>query len=186
MYTSLSFLPFEVLTSTKMNQAAANDAGFHDGTTLPSGTIIQTQGNVVSAVATGTTTIPRDDSIPQNTEGDQYLSQSITPRSASNKLTIQVTAHISNSGSSQSMVAALFQDSTAAALAAMNITLQGGTVPDEITFTHIMTAGTTSATTFKVRIGANGASTTTLNGASGARLLGGTMASSIIIFESTP
>lgn len=29
-YTALNFLPFEVLTSTKMNQAAANDAFFKD------------------------------------------------------------------------------------------------------------------------------------------------------------
>jgi hypothetical protein len=34
------------------------------------------------AVATGTTQIPIDDTIPQNTEGDQYLSLAITPTNA--------------------------------------------------------------------------------------------------------
>jgi hypothetical protein len=46
-----------------------------------------------------------------------------------------------------------------------------------------MTSGTTSATTFKVRAGANAAGTTTFNGTAGARLFGGVMASSMVIRE---
>ena len=46
-----------------------------------------------------------------------------------------------------------------------------------------MTAGTTSATTFKVRIGGNSSVTVTLNGQSGARRLGGVASSSITITE---
>ena len=48
-----------------------------------------------------------------------------------------------------------------------------------------MTAGTTSATTFRVRAGLNSAGTTTFNGASSARYYGGTLASSITIKEYT-
>ena len=80
---------------------------------------------------------------------------------------------------------ALFQDSTANALAAVNspIIVTGVAIVGGVSFIHTMTAGTTSATTFKVRIGASAAGTTTFNGSAGARFLGGVYASSIVITE---
>ena len=53
----------------------------------------------------------------------------------------------------------------------------------DIVFSHFMTAGTTSETTFKVRAGFNASGTTTFNGSGGARRLGGVFASSITITE---
>ena len=49
--------------------------------------------------------------------------------------------------------------------------------------TYKMTSGTTSATTFKLRMGGETAGTLTLNGYSGARKLGGVYVSSINITE---
>ncbi len=49
-------------------------------------TVVQVVNTQDGAVATGTTVLPWDDTIPQNTEGDQYMSLSITPTNASNKL----------------------------------------------------------------------------------------------------
>jgi hypothetical protein len=135
------------------------------------------------AVATGTTQIPLDDTIPQNTEGDEYMTVTITPKSATSKLEIRVTAVVSHSSATVIMTAALFQDSTANALAAAWANQPTGGAGHTITFTHTMTSGTTSATTFKVRIGGGGAGTTTFNGGASARLLGGVCASSIIIKE---
>lgn len=146
--------------------------------------IVQTQ---TGAVATGTTTIPLDDTIPQNTEGNEYMSLSITPTSATNKLKIDVVWHGASSAvAAQFIAAALFQDSTASALACG---LETGHFTDDnvtINFSHVMTAGTTSSTTFKVRAGANGAGTTTFNGRASARLFGGALASSITITEYVP
>jgi hypothetical protein len=51
---------------------------------------------------------------------------------------------------------------------------------------HKMTAGTTSATTLKLRIGPQGAATITFNGTAGSQLFGGVMASSITITEILP
>ena len=79
---------------------------------------------------------------------------------------------------------ALFQDSGNNALAAT-----GGwgpsvnNLPFQIVLRHVMTSGTTSATTFTVRAGPNTGGTVTFNGASGARKFGGVMASSITITE---
>src|ERR1043165_1680180 len=86
--------------------------------TFPNGFVVQVANSTASAVATGTTTIPIDDTIPQNTEGDQYMSVTITPKSTSNTLVIQVTAMLANTATSPYIVGAIFQDSTANAIAA--------------------------------------------------------------------
>jgi hypothetical protein len=128
--------------------------------------------------------MPLDDTIPQNTEGDQYMSLAITPKSATNNLRIDVVIFLSSS-SANTVTAALFQDSTANAIAAGPCYFPANGKMFEISFSHSMAAGTTSATTFKVRAGDSGASTVTFNGAAGSRLLGGVIASSITIIEYT-
>lgn len=144
--------------------------------------IIQVVNTQTGAVATGTTLIPTDDTIPQNTEGDQYMSLAITPKSASNILVIDVTSYFSHTAIS-TLVASLFQDSTANALAVGVQVASYANAFLAIHFRHYMAAGTISATTFKVRVGSNAAGTTTFNGISGARILGGALASSITITE---
>jgi hypothetical protein len=76
----------------------------------------------------------------------------------------------------------LFQDSTANALACAAQYQPAGQLVT-INFSHYMTAGTTSATTFKVRAGNGGSGTTTFNGVSAGRLFGGVISSSITITE---
>lgn len=149
---------------------------------LGAGAVVQVVNTQTGAVATGSTTIPNDDTIPQNTEGNQYMSLAITPTNASNKLKIDVVINIA-SAATGNVIAALFQDSTANALAAVSEYTATTNGNMRLVFTHYMTAGTTSSTTFKVRAGNNNAGTTTFNGASAARLYGGVMASSITITE---
>lgn len=148
--------------------------------------VIQVKNTETGAVATGTTQIPRDDTIPQNTEGDEYMTLAITPTSATNKLRIDVVVNLSVNANGRTMIAALFQDTTADALAVGSSRVEVSTATTEIVFSHYMTAGTTSATTFKVRAGCSDTGTTTFNGANGARLFGGVMASGITIAEIVP
>lgn len=150
-----------------------------------SSVVVQVKNTQTGAVATGTTTIPADDTIPQNTEGTEFMTLAITPTSATNKLRIDVVLQGSTSVLTGA-IAALFQDTTANALAAIGVTVPGNTYTVELHFTHYMTAGTTSATTFKLRAGGSSASTFTFNGSSGGRLWGGVMASSITITEIVP
>ena len=150
--------------------------------TLPAGTVVQVVNVQDGAVATGTTVLPYDDTIPQNTEGDEYMTLSITPKYADSKLKIDV--FWAGSINVTTIVAvALFQDTTADALAVANNRHSTASYPHQIGFTHWMTSGTTSSTTFKVRAGPASAGTTTFNGASSARLYGGVLASSITITE---
>lgn len=150
--------------------------------TALSGSVIQVVNSQTGAVSTGTTQIPTDDTIPQNTEGDQYMTLAITPNNTSNKLKIDVVFCGANSGDAL-LTAALFQDSTANSLACAVATQGAAGYSENLHFTHYMAAGTTSATTFKVRAGGNTAGTTTFNGAAGGRYFGGVMASSITISE---
>jgi hypothetical protein len=144
----------------------------------------QTVSTLTGAVATGTTTIPGDDTIPQNTEGDQYMSVTITPKSATSLLRIYVDFTGSSSAGASTFAVALFQDSIASALKSKlisNIFGAGGIFT--VTFAHAMTSGTTSPITFKVRAGQGAAGTTTFNGSAGSRYMGGAMPSSIIVEE---
>ena len=114
----------------------------------------------------------------------QYMSLAITPKSATSTLRIDVVfCGSNNTNGIQSLTMALFQDSTANALASEYYTSAGQNYGFVLHMTYLMTSGTTSATTFKVRVGANTASTTTFNGNNGSRYYGGTMASSITIME---
>lgn len=146
------------------------------------GFAVQCVGTNYSAVATGTTRIPYDDTIPQNTEGDEYMSQAITPKRTSNILVIEVTALFSDTATNQIQMA-LFQDSTANALAATSAYQSQATGALNMKLTYRMTAGTTSSTTFKVRAGGSAAGTTSFNGQSGARKFGGITVSNITITE---
>lgn len=146
------------------------------------GEVVQVVNSTSGAVATGTTVLPLDDTIPQNTEGDEYMTLAVTPKAATNKLKIEVTVVLASSAGG-TLAAALFQDSTAGALAVVGTRVDTTGSLYTLSFTHYMAAGTTSATTFKVRCGNSAAGTVTFNGVAAGREYGGVMSSSITITE---
>lgn len=151
--------------------------------TLPTGSVLQVVNNQTGAVATGTTTIPNDDTIPQNTEGTEFFTLAITPTSATSKLVINFSTILNHSVGTAVLSTCLFQDSTANALTvatSQNVNSGGLMV---VSGSYYMTAGTTSATTFKIRCGSPSAGTTTLNGVASSRLYGGVSNSFITITE---
>lgn len=166
-----------------LRATAANTVEVLGYTTSAGKRLAQIQTTAISAAASGTTVLPGDDTIPQNTEGDQYLSQAITPTNVNSTLEITVTL-VNTASIVERFTIALFQDASANALAAvMN---DASTYIKTTTFTHYMTSGTLSATTFKVRAGLASAGTTYINGTSGGRAMGGVMASRITVKEYLP
>ena len=149
---------------------------------MPAGSIVQVATYNTGAVATGTGTIPLDDTIPQITEGTEFMTLAITPTSATSKLIITVCLQLDKNNSNTYSIA-LFQDSTANALAAQFNGAWGAGSSFPMVFTHTMTSGTTSSTTFRVRAGSDSAGTLTVNGRGGGRIYGGVSASSIVIYE---
>ena len=165
----------QVLTSTGGSSPPAFEA-------LTVGKIVQVVNTQTGAMSTGTTTLPDDNSIPQNTEGNEVMTLAITPTSASNKLIIDVVLNGAHTATNYVTVA-LFQDSTANALACCTQAESQNSIPMTTGFRHYMTSGTTSSTTMKVRAGSHAAGTFTFNGAAGSAMKGGSHASSITITE---
>lgn len=152
-------------------------------TALPLGAVVQVASTNFSAVATGTTTIPADDTIPQITEGTEFMTQTITPKSATNTLIIEATITASHTGV-DFFIAALFQDATTNAIAAVaDYGAAVATGTQNLFLRYTMVAGTTSSTTFRVRLGTPSANTVTFNGQSGGRLFGGITLSNMRITE---
>lgn len=183
--TPPDFTPFDVLTAAQMDILGNNDVFFYTYTGQGTNAIQQVQYQVVTATATGTTQMPCDDTIPQSGEGDEYLTKAITPKSATNILVIETNLLLgfNASVSVENQTVALFQDATANALAATStwFPVSGGTLT--MSLRHIMLAGTTSSTTFKIRSGNHNAGTTRLNGTAGARRFGGVASSTLKITE---
>lgn len=161
-----------------------------DGTALAGGSggnFVKSVYAQTGAVSTTTTAIPADDTIPQNTEGAEVITVTITPANSNNKL--YITGHINWSrvdANVSNCILALFQDTTANALAATGAWQANAAAPCmglDIFFE--MTAGTTSATTFKLRAGSTAGSTVTFNGFNSARLFGGVAFSNISVIEVT-
>lgn len=145
--------------------------------------IVQVQETLSSAFASGTTTIPLDDTIPQNTEGTEFLTQSITPQFTDSILEIEVVAFHARTTADVYVIGALFQDSTANALAADGFYSNTTAASGQVVIKHSMVAGSTSATTFKYRAGLNSAGTLGFNGSTSARLFGGITKSYIKVTE---
>jgi len=130
----------------------------------------------------------RSTSIPQNTWGDEVMTRAILPTSATNLLYIWVFVHVGTSGSGAPRgTLMLFQDTTANAIASTSWYAGGG--GDEMhhcPLFHKMVAGTTSSTTFKVRVGGGHTAPHYLNGSNQGDVGGGTQYSSIVVQEIDP
>lgn len=155
---------------------------FRPGNLLP-GAIVQSVRSTTGTVATGTTILPTDNTIPQITEGIEFMTQAITPTSAANDLEITANAMLYNTAS-DAVSAALFQDATAGALmASLSAASQAAGVPAMVPLFYRKQALTTSSTTFRIRGGGNAAGTTTFNGQGGTQIFGGVAGSLLRVDE---
>jgi hypothetical protein len=167
----------QVLTSAGAGQPCAFE-------TLTTGKIVQVVNAQSSSVATGTTVVSRNGSITQITEGDEYMTLAITPTNASNKLLVQVVLLLGSSAT-QGITACLFNTDIHSSNALAAMTEVNGSADWELSLSlnYFVAAGTTDATTFRVRAGGDSSSTTTFNGVSTAVLHGAAIKSSMTIME---
>lgn len=178
-YLVLGYASYEtgIATAGSWNASPTRLQLYGAGVPLP-GSIIQSARTDDGAVHTGTTTIPGDDTIPQSGEGDQYLTQAITPTSATSLLKVSYSMTLTNSAAAI-QASAIFRDSGADALAATETQIATNARPVQLNGSASQFAGSSSATTFKVRSGGTSAGATTVNGAAAARVFGGVMNSFI-------
>lgn len=145
--------------------------------------VIQRIRVVDGEVSGGTGMIPNDDTIPQVSEGNEFLSSRITPTDATNLLRVTVEINLTTSVNNSRRCAALFRDGGSDAVAASQSFCPTADALNQAVLTYEVIAGSTSETTFTVRAGGQSAGTTRINGDSSGRLLGGVLQSHITIEE---
>jgi hypothetical protein len=150
------------------------------GDPLP-GDILQIQRDDDGEVATGTTTVPLDDSAPTSSEGTQFLSDSITPTSAANLTRVEAQVYLAHSVGSN-FAAFLLNGTTTVAVAPQRAIADTVHCPPP-NINYVALAATTSTITFNVRAGSSSAGTTTFNGRAGSRDYGGLINSYIELKE---
>jgi len=138
-----------------------------------------------SVLNLGDVLFPYDDTIPQISEGGEVMTLAITPTAATSKLMIDVLVNTSPTLSGEKMVVALFQDTTANAIACVSDEFYDSGYMVAIPLMHFTDASSTSARTYKVRLGRTDShgNPVTVNGYNGARKFGGVLATSITITE---
>jgi hypothetical protein len=132
-----------------------------------------------------TTDLPVDNSAPGSAEGDEVLAASITPTNASSTIEITATALVGAS-SAGNVGMSLLQGTTAINAAACRI--EGATSTQVLKITHVVSAGSTSARTYSVRVGpdAGGPATAFVNGDGGSRYFGGVATATLVVKEILP
>lgn len=141
---------------------------------------LQVVSNSINTFDSTTTAFPWDNTVPQNTEGKEFITQAITPQNASSMLDIFLYAVVGANGSVGFCGIGLFADSVANAIKCA-VSGLNATLVNTISLRYRISATNTSARTYKGRYGAN-AGTCSLNGDTALRY-NGKMESGIIIEE---
>ena len=149
------------------------------------GKLLQVVRSTTSSVVTCGTNIPWDDTIPQNTEGNEVLTAAITPLSATSSLYIKFFCTGSHSGAGgNGTMAALFVDSTANAISIFGVPNNGANWQTTISMAASIDSSSTTARTYKVRVGSSGGVTFYVNGNNvGTRVFGGASTAMFEILE---
>ena len=145
-----------------------------DASLVGKGKVLQHKETSSSAVATGTTLIPEDDTIPQNDEGTEVMTLAITPVSATSTMYIATQVFLSMTNITRGGIA-LFKDTDANAVAMTSVFIKDATSMGNGIVRYAEVTGNTTARTYKVRLGGLGGSSSTVsfNGQSGSRKFGG-------------
>lgn len=160
---------------------ACSDGNFsYSGHTHVNSTV-QRVRSTTSVSSTTTSIIPADNTIPQNTEGTELLTATITPTSSTSVLRVSALLNIGLNAAATG-VCAIFRDSGVNAVAANFQSLAAGLV-GQVVVVYEVVAGSTAATTFRMRVGPGAAATLTVNGSGGTGYFGGVLYSSLLVEE---
>lgn len=166
--------------------------GWKQLVTAEPGSVVQTVWAQANAPVVVTGTIPFDNTIPQQTEGQQVLIASITPKSSTNVLLVEAVINVAEKDNVQALTAALFRHTAPDAVAAVyedpspaDSALGGfGTTSRQMVLRTTVPAGSTAPTSFRIRIGGNNGDVV-LNGSPGSTnsALGGRVISHLSVTE---
>lgn len=147
------------------------------------GRVVQCLVKTNATVDSTATAIPADATIPQIGEGKEYITQAITPTSATSLIHIQFTCFVGISAPGTTTVA-LFQDAIANALNATGVVPSGTVNAAPLTLDYWVVAGSTAARTYRIRFGPS-AGTGYMNQIAGTALYGASISSFLKVEEIT-
>lgn len=135
-----------------------------------------------------TTVLPQDDTIPQNTEGVEILSVSITLKSASSRVRSRFQGFASG-GNGVNTIAALFRGGVANAIQASVLDHSRSGAADTanhplaILLEYEDAPATAGSVTYSIRVGPGAAGTVRMNGTTSGRYFGGAAKSTLVLEE---
>lgn len=117
---------------------------------------VQLQRSATGTSSSGNTTLPFDNTIPQVTEGIQFMSETITPQSGADLIEVRHQGLYNSTGSNGEISVALFLNGATNAVAAMVNAHVSANSGGSASLTYAQQAATTSAMTFTIRAGTSG------------------------------
>ena len=135
-----------------------------------------------SDTTTNTSTLPQDNSIPLSNEGTEFFVIPFRLTNPSHRVKIDYEVNLA-SGASTLPTVALFKDAATNAFFAQTTQLTNVDRVMNMKDTVYTTLPNTTLTMFRLRAGFHDAGTTTFNGANGAALMGGVIASHMCVEE---
>lgn len=173
------------VSATNLSATTVSATTISGATLQVSGSVVQIVAFSTTASASGNTLIPIDETVPQNDEGTQFMSASITPTKASNILLIQAVGnfgHANNAYMTFRAIICLFKDDIADALGTAETITWSGNVCN-VSLTYRITAGTTDAAIYKIRAGTSITGAFIMNGTSVNNVAVGGLCSALSITE---
>lgn len=144
------------------------------------GDVLQEKTRIDKTVTTGTTTIPFDDTIPQNTEGVEVVNNTgLAAQSLANAAELEISLNAAYSVAAN-LTLSVFSTAGASALASSFDYVPAANAPHHMQLKHVKAMESGS---FFWRAGGDAAGTLTVNGTGGARKLGGTLATAAVLRE---
>lgn len=154
---------------------------FTAGVDLP-GTVVQRVVDRYTTYSNSAAQIPLDNTIPQNTEGAQVASLSISPKSAANLLRVQVSGNFSASAAAWGTFAC-FQNTTADAFLSNSVTATTSVWAYNFVGEHTIGIVGNTAQTIALRFGIGGSGTWVMNGGYSASGYGGSTQGTVLSVE---
>jgi hypothetical protein len=149
---------------------------------LPAGTVLNAKFYASSTEYVITNVIPLDNTIPQNGEGQQIISGTITPTKTTSKILGIVS--LNGDGSGSSTVVAAFRNLVADAISSTWVQdIQNSSL---VAFQFIDTPATTSSVTYTIRCGPGSSGTIYINRNNSGSLLGGSNKITLTLLEINP
>lgn len=145
--------------------------------------IANTELAALTTLGTYTTAVPADDTIPQVTEGDQALSGTYAPISATSQLRVRFEGTVGcDAGGARAVAISLYQGAGTDAIGSTYVEPSAGFLVAASFEVWVPSPGAGVATTFSLRVGP-GTGTAYLNGTNTFRFLGGALRSSLRLSE---